>query len=95
ENDASENEIKNFSSYIGRDVLDGYIFASEITRLAVSSVADIAIVPMQDYLRLDSSARINVPSTPSGNWAWRMKNDAIPDGLADRLKAASKLYGRI
>ena len=95
ENDASEDEIKNFSSYIGRDVLDGYIFASEVTRLAMSSVANIAIVPMQDYLRLDSNARINVPSTPSGNWEWRMKPDAIPVGMADRLKAASKLYGRI
>ena len=94
DNDASAEEIKNFSSYIGRDVMDGYIFTSEVTRLAVSSVADTAIIPMQDYLRLDASARINVPSTPSGNWAWRMKPDAIPDGLADRIKAACTLYGR-
>ena len=61
----------------------------------MSSVANIAIIPMQDYLRLDASARINVPSTPSGNWAWRMKPDAIPVGMADRIKAATKLYGRI
>ena len=95
ENDATENEIKNFSSYIGRDVMDGYIFTSEVTRLAVSSVADTAIIPMQDYLRLGAEARINIPSTPSGNWSWRMRDDAIPDGLADRIKAACKLYGRI
>ncbi len=95
ENDASEDEINNFASYIGRGVMDGYIFASEVTRLAVSSVADTAIIPMQDYLRLGADARINVPSTPSGNWSWRMRSDAIPDGLADRIKAACKLYGRI
>lgn len=95
ENDATEEEIKNFASYIGRDVMDGYIFTSEVTRLAVSSVADTAVIPMQDYLRLGAEARINVPSTPSGNWAWRMKDGAIPDGLADRIKAACKLYGRI
>lgn len=94
ENDATEEEIKNFASYIGRDVMDGYIFTSEVTRLAVSSVADTAIIPMQDYLRLGAEARINVPSTPSGNWAWRMKAEAIPDSLADRIKAACKLYGR-
>ena len=94
ENDATDDERKNFSSYIGRDVMDGYIFTSEVTRLAVSSVANIAIIPMQDYLRLGAESRINVPSTPSGNWAWRMKVDAIPDGLADRIKAACKLYGR-
>ena len=95
ENDASEDEINNFASYIGRGVMDGFIFASEVTRLAVSSVADTAIIPMQDYLRLGAESRINVPSTPSGNWEWRMRNDAIPDGLADRIKAACKLYGRI
>ncbi len=95
DNDATEDAIKNFASYIGRDVMDGYIFTSEVTRLAVSSVADTAIIPMQDYLRLGAEARINVPSTPSGNWSWRMLKDAIPDGLADRIKAACKLYGRI
>ncbi len=95
ENDATEEEIKNFASYIGRDVMDGYIFTSEVTRLAVSSVTDTAIIPMQDYLRLGAEARINIPSTPSGNWSWRMREDAIPDGLADRIKAACKLYGRI
>ena len=95
ENDATDEEIKNFSSYIGRDVMDGYIFTSEVTRLAVSSVADTAIIPMQDYLRLGAEARINVPSTPSGNWSWRMRADAVPDGLADRIKAACRLYGRI
>ncbi len=95
ENDATEDEISNFASYIGRGVMDGYIFASEVTRLAVSSVADTAVIPMQDYLRLGAESRINVPSTASGNWAWRMTADAIPDGLADRIKAACKLYGRI
>ena len=95
ENDASEDEIKNFSSYVGRDIMDGYIFTSEVTRLAVSSVADTAIIPMQDYLRLGAEARINIPSTPSGNWAWRMAQNSIPVGLADRIKNACGLYGRI
>ncbi|MBR2209808.1 MAG: 4-alpha-glucanotransferase, partial [Synergistaceae bacterium] len=95
ENDATNDEIKNFSSYVGRDIMDGYIFTSEVTRLAVSSVADTAIVPMQDYLKLGAESRTNTPSTPSGNWAWKMRADAIPDGLADRIKAACKLYGRI
>lgn len=95
ENDATANEIKNFASYIGRDAMDGYIFTSEVTRLAVSSVADIAIIPMQDYLRLGAEARINVPSTPSGNWSWRMLKGAISEGLADRIRAACTIYGRI
>ncbi|MBR1486791.1 MAG: 4-alpha-glucanotransferase, partial [Synergistaceae bacterium] len=95
ENDATNDEIKNFSSYVGLDIIDGYIFTSEVTRLALSSVADIAIVPMQDYLKLGADARTNTPSTPTGNWAWKMQDDELPDGLADRMKAACSLYGRI
>jgi len=94
DNDATNDEIKNFSSYVGRDIIDGYIFTSEVTRLALSSVADTAIVPMQDYLRLGAECRTNTPSTPSGNWAWRMLPGAILDGLADRIKAACSVYGR-
>ena len=95
ENDATEKEIRNFASYIGREVMDGYIFTSEVTRLAVSSVADIAIIPMQDYLRLGADARVNIPSTASGNWSWRMSGDSLHEGLSDRIKTACKLYGRI
>ena len=93
-NDASEQELKNFSAYIGRDALDEYIFTSEIVRMAVSSVADNAIIQMQDYLRLGPEARINVPSTASGNWTWRMRPDALSEGLAGRIRDACKLYGR-
>ena len=75
--------------------MDGYIFTSEITRLAVSSVADTVIIPLQDYLRLGADARINIPSTPSGNWSWRMSGDSLHEGLSDRIRAACKLYGRI
>ncbi len=97
ENDASEKELENFSAYIGRDVLDGYIFTNEITRMALSSVADTAVVPMQDYLKLGADSRMNTPSTPSGNWAWRM-SDEIFSGLseiASRIRKNCELYGRI
>ena len=44
----------------------------EFVRAAMSSVADMAIIPMQDYLGLGSEARINIPSTLGTNWMWRM-----------------------
>ncbi len=94
-NDATEQELKNFSAYIGRDVLDEFIFTAEVTRMALSSVADIAIIQMQDYLRLGQEARINVPSTASNNWTWRMLPDAISKDLSERILDACKLYGRI
>ncbi len=96
ENDASEQELENFSAYIGRDVLDGYIFTNEITRMALSSVANTAIIPMQDYLKLGADSRMNTPSIPSGNWAWRMTGEFFEssDEVASRMKKNCELYGR-
>lgn len=66
----------------------------EVIRAAVASVADIVIIPMQDWLELDNAARINVPSTLGENWKWRMKSDALTDKLAKRMRKMTKLYGR-
>ena len=63
-------------------------------RLTLSSVADTAVIPMQDYLCLGSEARINHPSTLGTNWKWRMKKDAWTDELTDRIQRACKVYGR-
>lgn len=60
-----------------------------------ASVADIAITTMQDVLELDSSARMNIPGTPSGNWLWRMKNGCLTDETAKWLLHITQLYGRI
>lgn len=60
-----------------------------------SSVADIAVVQMQDLLGLDGSARMNVPSTVGGNWRWRMPNGSLTTELAEKLHRKMKLYGRL
>ena len=64
-------------------------------RMALASVADFAIIPMQDYLGLGSEARINVPSTLGTNWKWRMGLKDCDRKLADRIKKTCKLYGRV
>ncbi len=61
---------------------------------AYKSVANYAIVQMQDILGLGSEARINVPSTLGGNWAWRIKKDALTQEIADRLKKLAITYQR-
>jgi 4-alpha-glucanotransferase len=50
-----------------------------------SSAANLAIAPMQDILSLDSSARMNLPSSSQGNWTWRMKTEALSPQLVNRL----------
>ena len=67
----------------------------EFIRAALSSVADTAIIPMQDYLGLGSESRINIPSTLGNNWRWRLDPGQIDDELAERIRKMAKLYGRV
>ena len=62
-------------------------------RAAIASVADTAIIPMQDYLRLGSEARIKTPSTLGENWQWLMEKGA-DSALAERMQELNKLYAR-
>lgn len=66
----------------------------EFIRAVLSCVADLAVIPMQDYLGLGSEARINIPSTLGGNWTWRMKKGAFTKELALEIREMSELYGR-
>ena len=67
---------------------------SELIRLALSSVADTCIIPIQDFLGLGEEARINVPSTLGNNWKWRLKKGQLTDKLAATMKKLTRLYGR-
>ena len=58
-----------------------------------SSVANLALAPMQDFLGLGSSARMNLPGTSEGNWEWRLS--ALPPAeVRERLRQATRIYGR-
>ena len=63
-------------------------------RGAWSSVASMAIVPIQDFLGLGSEARINTPGLASGNWQWRLKEGVLTDELAERIAKLTKVYSR-
>ena len=65
-----------------------------LIRSALASVADAAIIPMQDLLGLGAGHRMNTPGTTKGNWQWRFDWQQVPDNLADRLKHLLHIYGR-
>lgn len=65
-----------------------------VIRGAWSSVANMAIAPMQDFLELGTQARMNTPSTVGDNWKWRMAPQALTDELAKRIADMTRLYGR-
>lgn len=64
-------------------------------KLAMGSVSNLCIIPMQDYLGLGNEARINHPSTlGGGNWEWRMKKGAFTKKLSGEIAKVVKLYAR-
>jgi 4-alpha-glucanotransferase len=65
-----------------------------LIRLAWSSVAVFAIAPMQDILNLGVSARMNVPGSVEGNWAWKMNQRSLKGETSDHLAEITQLYGR-
>ncbi len=77
--------------YVGSD---GSQIHWDLIRLALSSVADTAIVPLQDVLGLSSEARMNVPGRAIGNWSWRFRADQLTPQLRDKLSEMTGVYNR-
>ena len=88
-------ERQAVKDYLGTDSDDRQVLAAGLIRIAQSSTANLCVIPMQDYLGLDNSARINHPSTFGSNWKWRMDADALTDALKERILKLTKTYGRM
>jgi 4-alpha-glucanotransferase len=67
----------------------------DFIRALFASVANTAIVPMQDVLGLGTEARMNLPNSTEGNWSWRLKEQSLTSELAERLRKLTELYGRV
>ncbi len=65
-----------------------------LNRAALESVAQLAIIPMQDLLELGTEARMNTPGTTEGNWAWRYDEAQCTPESVQRVREAVELYGR-
>ena len=70
-------------------------FVWDIIREAYRSVADLCIIPIQDYLCKGKEARINTPGTSEGNWQWRLTPNFQSDDLARSIKLLTDTYSRI
>lgn len=66
----------------------------DFVRMAMASVSDTAIIPLQDYLGLGSEARINTPSTLGGNWTWRMLPGELDEKTIGLISKMTKVYER-
>lgn len=91
--DAGSAEKHRFFKYIGKVIDEGDI-NREFIRLAMMSIADTAIFPMQDLLGLGAGAKMNRPSTKSGNWEWRLRHGYYRSELINKLTEITRASDR-
>ncbi|MBQ6361216.1 MAG: 4-alpha-glucanotransferase [Lachnospiraceae bacterium] len=89
---ALEADVNKAKCYLGLNGEEGFSWG--VIRGGMSSVADLFVTQMQDYLELGSEARINSPGIAGGNWRWRMLPGAADEKLAEKLFAMTVLFGR-
>ena len=93
---STDKATRDFAKeYMNVQRLDEDDLAWDFIRLAMSSMANLCVTPMQDLLNLDGKARINVPSTLGGNWTWRMEKGQFDKETVKRLKRMTWLYERL
>ncbi|MGA8809612.1 MAG: 4-alpha-glucanotransferase [Thermoanaerobaculia bacterium] len=90
---ATADEQKSIASYLG--VRDASDVAWSLIRAAFTSVAETAIVPVQDVLNLGSEARMNLPGAEHDNWSWRLTGGALTKEHAEELRELGEVSGRI
>ncbi|AEJ18608.1 4-alpha-glucanotransferase [Gracilinema caldarium] len=88
---ASQKEKEFIINYLGYHPED---MVKALIRLAMASVSEFAVIPMQDVLGLGSEARMNTPSTLGNNWKWRCNDADFSQAHAEFLKSLSYMYGR-
>jgi 4-alpha-glucanotransferase len=95
EHGTSETEKAAVHAYLGIDPhADGTTAVWPLIRATASSVAGLALYPLQDILELGSEARMNVPSHATGNWSWRCPENALTPALAKKLAALTEVTDR-
>ncbi len=89
----SPEEQQRVLDYLGGYPEEGIHWA--LIRMAMCSVADLAVFPLQDLLGLGENSRMNFPSRASDNWDWRYQADDLSPELRDRFRQLTALYNRL
>jgi 4-alpha-glucanotransferase len=93
EKDLNAQQKKILFEYFGHKITRKAL-PRELIRMAMSSVAETAIIPVQDLLGLGPEARMNYPAKIQGNWKWRLERNQINNKLANHLAKITELFGR-
>jgi len=93
EGEARLSEKQRLFRYLGREVSAGNVH-TELIRLAMMSIGNTVIFPMQDVLGLGEEARMNRPARHEGNWEWRLLPEQVTPSLGSSLLEMTETYGR-
>lgn len=93
ESDATPDEKTRLFRYLGKKIPAEQL-PEELIRLAMMSVADTVIFPLQDILGLDGTSRMNRPGSDKGNWRWQMEKDVIDVSMTRDLAIMTQIFGR-
>ncbi len=93
-NELSDKNRKEAEEYVGHKI-DGESCHEEFIRMAYSSVARIAVIPVQDLLGMDENARLNKPSTTQKNWDWKLRKEDLKNIPAEKIRKMAYLFGRL
>ncbi len=94
ETELTKDDKARLARYLGREV-DQERVHEEMVRLAMMSVANTAILPMQDLLGLGGEARMNRPARSDGNWQWQLVPEQLRPELGRELREMTETYGRL
>ena len=92
-NELKPREKKRLLRYLGEKVPESEIPPS-LVRLAMMSVANTAIFPIQDILGLGQESRMNNPTTGENNWLWRLQTRQLKPEILKRFLDLTRTYGR-
>ena len=90
-----KSDLKMCTDYMNIDRIPGKEYHWDFIRLAMLSVSDLCVIPIQDYLGLDNCARINHPSTLGTNWRWRLAKGQLSASLLKEIREMTRISGRL
>lgn len=90
----SKSDKEYMKKYLNKKKDDKKNIHWDMIKATLATVADTAIIPIQDYLGLGSEARINVPSTLGTNWKWRLSKTDLNDELLEKIRELTLIYER-
>ena len=90
----TKEQRERVRTYLGDEHTANKWMYKKLIQHAMMSTADTCIIPIQDWLGLDNSGRMNTPGTVDANWSWRLQPGQIPEELGEEMLTVTKRYGR-